>query len=179
MVVPLSLSILRCSYPTLLRSFPPPEKSTHHRGPRGRSQPRPYIDTYKIYLLHRLLKDSNDTPSIWSLVTVSASLIWIAMSLPTAQLSCQNCTRRKTKCDKQLPSFSTCIKIGVTCTIVRRQRLPRGRTARVTKSSSEQVLRDRMDHLESIVSRLQNAQPTPKIKDVSDWILQKFKPCPH
>ena len=83
------------------------------------------------------------------------------MSLPaTAQLSCQNCTRRKTKCDKKLPSCSACIKIGTACTVVQRQRLPRGRSARHAKSSSEQVLRDRVDHLESIVSRLQQGQST-------------------
>jgi hypothetical protein len=50
--------ILRCSYPTLLRTFPPPEKSTHHRGPRRRSQPRLYIDIDGIYPLRRSLKIS-------------------------------------------------------------------------------------------------------------------------
>jgi len=90
------------------------------------------------------------------------------MSLPaTAQLSCQNCTRRKTKCDKQLPSCSACIKTGATCTVVQRQRLPRGRSARLAKSSSEQVLRERVDHLESIVSRLQEAQSVVTTNGVS------------
>lgn len=82
------------------------------------------------------------------------------MSMPVAQLSCQNCTRRKTKCDKQLPICSACARAGISCTTVQRQRLPRGKSARLAKSSNEQALRDRIDRLEGVVARLQQAQPT-------------------
>jgi hypothetical protein len=92
------------------------------------------------------------------------------MDLLVAQLSCQNCKLRKRKCDKLLPSCSACKKAGDACSTVQRQRLPRGRTARLAKSSSEQVLRDRVDHLEAIVARLQHVQPTLLPTTVSAYI---------
>lgn len=79
------------------------------------------------------------------------------MSVPAAQLSCQQCQRRKTKCDKEIPTCSACLKAGIVCNKVQRHRLPRGRTSK--KVLSGPALGDRIDRLEAIVSQLQHKLP--------------------
>ena len=155
------------------------KKSNHHRKPDVASN---LVHTHTTQVHRQHIPPSqtdrrNQRQKPWS--SPAQLQILSGMSLPVAQLSCQNCTRRKTKCDKKLPSCSTCVKTGVTCTIVQRQRLPRGRSARLAKSSSEQVLRDRVDQLESIVSRLQQTQPPLAENNVSTPVLQRQTLCPH
>ncbi|EME43831.1 C6 zinc finger domain-containing protein [Dothistroma septosporum NZE10] len=84
------------------------------------------------------------------------------MSLPAAVLSCQQCTRRKTKCDKQLPTCTACLRAGLACTTVQRHRLPRGRTGKTAKvpTAGSQALRDRIGRLEAIVTSLQHKPTT-------------------
>lgn len=87
------------------------------------------------------------------------------MSLPAAVLSCQQCTRRKTKCDKQLPTCTACAKAGLACTTVQRHRLPRGRTGKKVIPASSQALRDRIGRLEAIVTSLQHKPVSVKDSD--------------
>ncbi|KAE8382501.1 hypothetical protein BDV26DRAFT_5613 [Aspergillus bertholletiae] len=47
----------------------------------------------------------------------------------TARLSCEGCTKRKTKCDKLIPC-TNCRNSGTLCIPVERKRLPRGRSRR-------------------------------------------------
>ena len=70
------------------------------------------------------------------------------------------------------------MKAGTTCIAVKRERLPRGRSARLAKASDDQVLRDRIDHLEEVVTRLQQTQPTDSQVNVhvSDRALQVTGP---
>lgn len=79
------------------------------------------------------------------------------MSVPAAQLSCEQCSRRKTKCSKTWPC-EACAKAGITCTAVQRHRLPRGKSGSKLKghSASEQALRERIGRLESVVVHLQS-----------------------
>ncbi|KAF2717959.1 hypothetical protein K431DRAFT_297353 [Polychaeton citri CBS 116435] len=77
------------------------------------------------------------------------------MSLPVAQLSCQQCQSRKTKCSRTVPC-SACQKAGISCTAVQRHRLPRGRSGKQKPDvAGGQVLKDRISRLEAIVSQLQ------------------------
>ncbi|KAH7308808.1 hypothetical protein BKA65DRAFT_559678 [Rhexocercosporidium sp. MPI-PUGE-AT-0058] len=48
--------------------------------------------------------------------------------VPAVRLSCEQCKRRKTKCDKQVPC-TACKNAGIKCNTVQRARKPRGRTA--------------------------------------------------
>ncbi|KAF7193773.1 C6 finger domain transcription factor adaR [Pseudocercospora fuligena] len=75
------------------------------------------------------------------------------MSLPLAQLSCQQCQRRKTKCSKSIPC-SACMKAGIDCTAVQRHRLPRGKSG--NKRSDVSTLKDRVGNLEAIIARMQS-----------------------
>lgn len=63
------------------------------------------------------------------------------------KLSCVECTRRKIKCDKEVPC-SACRQNGVACTPVQRARLPRGRT------KQQAALVDRVKHLEELVTSI-------------------------
>ncbi|KAH7409655.1 hypothetical protein BKA64DRAFT_404214 [Cadophora sp. MPI-SDFR-AT-0126] len=49
-------------------------------------------------------------------------------SIPAVRLSCEECKRRKTKCDKLVPC-TACKNAGIKCNTVQRARRPRGRTA--------------------------------------------------
>ena len=80
------------------------------------------------------------------------------MSLPFVQLSCQQCTRRKTRCNKEVPC-SACVSAGISCSAVRRHRLPRGRSG---NSRASKHLTERIHHLEEIVSRLQQESKVTK-----------------
>ncbi|PBP22145.1 hypothetical protein BUE80_DR006933 [Diplocarpon rosae] len=67
---------------------------------------------------------------------------------PTARLSCEQCKRRKTKCDKQDPC-TACKSSGIQCITVQRARRPRGRTAQKGGDINNRVAR-----LEDLVSQL-------------------------
>jgi len=64
------------------------------------------------------------------------------------KLSCVQCKRRKIKCDKFHPC-SACRTAGLSCEIVQRERLPRGRTAKVQKKSSQ--LETRVARIEKLL----------------------------
>ena len=63
-------------------------------------------------------------------------------------LSCEQCRRRKTKCDKRSPC-SACQQSGITCTAIQRPRRPRGRHARA--KHNEDVINSRILQLEDLV----------------------------
>lgn len=67
-------------------------------------------------------------------------------------LSCEQCKRRKTKCDKGSPC-SSCIATGFECRPVQRARLPRGRTGKVKKRNS--ALEDKVAKLEGLLHRIE------------------------
>lgn len=68
-------------------------------------------------------------------------------------LSCEQCKRRKTKCDKTLPRCSACRAANISCHIVQRSRLPRGRTGNVKHKNL--ALADKVARLENLVGRLE------------------------
>lgn len=63
-------------------------------------------------------------------------------------LSCEQCKKRKTKCDKGSPC-SACAATGLECRPVQRARLPRGRTGKTKKKNS--ALEDKVAKLESLL----------------------------
>lgn len=67
------------------------------------------------------------------------------------RLSCEQCRRRKTKCDKETPC-SACAKAGIICHAVARNRKSRGSTKRVQRQGSS--LDARVAHLEDLVVQL-------------------------
>jgi len=83
------------------------------------------------------------------------------MSVNQAQLSCEQCQRRKVRCNKSVPC-SACIDGGIDCTPVQRQRLPRGRTA--TKRFPRPAdLGSRLQQLETAIAQLQRAQDSDEV----------------
>ena len=76
----------------------------------------------------------------------------------TVRLSCQQCQRRKSKCDKESPC-SACKQAGLNCKAVERARLPRGRNVvklqqKQTDSTSKATrLEDLLNHIEVVVPR--------------------------
>lgn len=70
-----------------------------------------------------------------------------------ARLSCEQCKRRKTKCDKTSPQCSACKLANISCHPVQRSRLPRGRTGNVKHKNV--ALADKIVRLESLVGRLE------------------------
>ena len=69
------------------------------------------------------------------------------------QLSCEQCKRKKTKCDKRVPC-SACRAGSLECHPVQRARLPRGRTGKVKKRNV--VLEDKVAKLEGLLHRLES-----------------------
>lgn len=77
------------------------------------------------------------------------------IAIPTAQLSCEQCQQRKTKCSKTVPC-AACVKAGIPCTAVQRHRLPRGRSrAQRRDASTVHALTDRIARLEAVVAQYQ------------------------
>lgn len=74
------------------------------------------------------------------------------MSSAAVKLSCEECRRRKTKCDKGSPC-SACKHAGITCTAVQRARLPRGRSGKAKNKGS--ALELRVAQLEGLVRQLE------------------------
>lgn len=65
------------------------------------------------------------------------------------QLNCERCRKRKTKCDRAEGGCTACQRAGVTCVVVDRPRLPRGRNGGRKKQDVE--LRTRLARLEDLV----------------------------
>lgn len=65
------------------------------------------------------------------------------------QLNCERCRKRKTKCDRAEGGCSACLRAGVTCIVIDRPRLPRGRNGGRRKQDTE--LRARLARLEDLV----------------------------
>lgn len=74
------------------------------------------------------------------------------MPQDVVQLSCEQCKRRKTKCDRSSPC-SACRAGGLTCISVQRARLPRGKTGKGKGKNA--ALEDKVARLESLVGRLE------------------------
>ncbi|KAH8898254.1 hypothetical protein GQ53DRAFT_837208 [Thozetella sp. PMI_491] len=73
------------------------------------------------------------------------------------RLVCQQCKRRKTKCDKDSPC-GACRAAGLNCRAVQRARLPRGRSGKAR--GKNEVLEARISKIEELMSRHQEAQET-------------------
>ncbi|KAH9224996.1 hypothetical protein DL95DRAFT_351088 [Leptodontidium sp. 2 PMI_412] len=69
--------------------------------------------------------------------------------VPAVRLSCEQCKRRKTKCDKQAPC-TACKNAGIKCNTVQRARKPRGRTAQQKGGEID----SRVARLEELVRQL-------------------------
>lgn len=67
-------------------------------------------------------------------------------------LSCQRCTRLKTKCSREYPSCAQCLKHNANCIPVPRVRRPRGRNG--GRSSEKAELCARIAHLEDLVKSI-------------------------
>jgi hypothetical protein len=76
-------------------------------------------------------------------------LISKVMDHYAVRLSCEQCRRRKTKCDKEAPC-SACQNAGFSCNTVQRARLPRGRSA----LHRSKALDTRVARLEELVRQL-------------------------
>jgi len=74
------------------------------------------------------------------------------MPYNAVHLSCEQCKRRKTKCNKGSPC-SACEAGDLTCTPVQRARLPRGKTGKIKGKNA--ALEDKVARLESLVGRLE------------------------
>jgi hypothetical protein len=76
------------------------------------------------------------------------------------QLSCLACHRRKTRCDKLVPTCTSCQQSGVACVPVQRARLPRGRVPRSIDQNSdkESDLRNRVRMLEQQMKDLNSSR---------------------
>jgi len=83
---------------------------------------------------------------------LSNALFFPVMPQDAAQLSCEQCKRRKTRCDKNSPC-SACRAGGLTCVSVQRARLPRGKTG--NSKGKHAALEDKVARLESLVERLE------------------------
>lgn len=68
-------------------------------------------------------------------------------------LSCEQCKKRKIKCDKISPQCSACRLANISCHPVQRSRLPRGRTGKVKLKNN--ALADKIAKLENLVGRLE------------------------
>ena len=76
------------------------------------------------------------------------------MDASTVLLSCEQCRRRKTKCDKRAPC-TACKSVGLNCNAVQRARLPRGRSGIVKNKST--MLETRVARIEGLVKQLEVA----------------------
>ncbi|XMA08950.1 hypothetical protein WAI453_001741 [Rhynchosporium graminicola] len=74
-------------------------------------------------------------------------------SAPAVRLSCEECKRRKTKCNKQVPC-TACKSAGIKCNTVQRARKPRGRIAQNKSSHGE--IDTRVARLEDLVRQLKS-----------------------
>lgn len=85
------------------------------------------------------------------------------------QLSCQGCHRRKTRCDKLVPTCTSCQQSGAVCVPVQRARLPRGRGPKLIDriSDRELDLRDRVHMLEQQMRNL-NSSKDPNQVDLNN-----------
>lgn len=74
------------------------------------------------------------------------------MDILPVPLSCEQCRRRKTKCDKAAPC-SACKNAGIACNAIQRARLPRGRSGKVQNKNA--MLNARVAHMEQLVKKLE------------------------
>ena len=71
------------------------------------------------------------------------------------QLNCKQCHIRKSRCDKQNPC-SACRRAGISCDVVQRARLPRGRSG---KTKGTATLESRVVRLEALIHRYHQVPP--------------------
>jgi len=81
------------------------------------------------------------------------------MSIPPTQLTCEQCKKRKKRCDKSVPC-GACVQASLECTAVQRHRLPRGRSGKKALLGAE-VLRERVARLETLVNHIRKQQAVP------------------
>lgn len=94
------------------------------------------------------------------------------------QLNCERCRKRKTKCDRAEGGCTACQRAGVTCIVVDRPRLPRGRNGGRKKQDVE--LRTRLARLEDLVKTFapSSVQPQSNGQANSDGVNVKQE-SPH
>jgi hypothetical protein len=78
---------------------------------------------------------------------------------PVPLLACEQCKRRKLRCDKRSPC-TACTTACLDCRTVQRARLPRGKTANARKN--RQSIEGRLERIEALLERQQG-----KVSDVS------------
>jgi hypothetical protein len=69
---------------------------------------------------------------------------------PAPRLTCQQCKSRKIRCDKKAPC-SACESAQLSCNVVQRRRLPRGRTGKATRKAT--LLEDRVSRIEKLLEQ--------------------------
>ncbi|GAM86195.1 hypothetical protein ANO11243_042070 [Dothideomycetidae sp. 11243] len=82
---------------------------------------------------------------------------------PAVKLSCEECRRRKTKCDKGSPC-SACRHAGLSCTAIQRMRLARGR--HVKPKGPTNTLQSRLSQLEELVEQYGQANLLEKDEEI-------------
>jgi hypothetical protein len=71
--------------------------------------------------------------------------------IPTPRLACEQCKRRKIRCNKGSPC-SACTNANLHCHTVQRARLPRGKSGRA-RSKQNKVLEDRVARIEDLLAQ--------------------------
>jgi hypothetical protein len=79
------------------------------------------------------------------------------------RLSCEQCRRRKTRCDKDTPC-SACKISGLRCEVVQRARLPRGRSGKVRSKNA--MLETRVARIEKLLEKVMFLR-TATLQDLS------------
>jgi hypothetical protein len=67
------------------------------------------------------------------------------------RLSCEQCRRRKTRCNKEMPC-SSCKTSGLRCEFVLRARLPRGRSGKIRSKNA--MLESRVARIEELLEKV-------------------------
>jgi hypothetical protein len=78
--------------------------------------------------------------------------------LPIPRLACEQCKRRKLRCDKASPC-TACADAGLECRTVQRARLPRGKSGRARSQNNK--LENRVARIEKLLSRQIEASSEP------------------
>jgi hypothetical protein len=86
------------------------------------------------------------------------------------QLNCERCRKRKTKCDRAEGGCSGCQRAGVTCIVIDRPRLPRGRNGG-RKKQVDVELRTRLARLEDLVKTF-----APSSEEAATALLEQPTP---
>lgn len=92
---------------------------------------------------------------------------------PTPRLACEQCKRRKLRCNKASPC-AACTDAGLECQIVQRARLPRGKSSKARSRNSK--LEDRLAKIEELLSlRSRTANESASTRNTESIIAPRLK----